>query len=56
MVGRQHLIEPLLHHGLAVGARDTHYGAVELVAMAFGQSLQCCECGGDDEEVGLGKV
>ena len=38
--GQQQLVEPLLHHRLAVGARYAHDRDAELVTMTFGQSLQ----------------
>ena len=33
---QQQLVQPLLDHRLAVGARDAHHGDVELVAVTLG--------------------
>ena len=52
-VGREHLIEPFLHHGLAIGARDAHYWYVELVAVALCKTLQGLQGVGDFKEVAL---
>ena len=37
---RKHLIQPFLHDGLTVRARDTHDGNTELITMALSQPLQ----------------
>ena len=39
-VGREHLVEPLLDHGLAVAARNAYDGDVELFSVALGKALQ----------------
>ena len=51
--GQEQLIEPLLDHRLAIGAGNAHHGDIELVAMAFGQSLQGCECRWHLQVVGI---
>ena len=38
--GREQLVEPLLHHRLAVGSGDAHDGDVELVTVSLCQSLE----------------
>ena len=41
--GRQHLIEPFLHHGLAVAARDADDGQVVFFAVALSEALQSAQ-------------
>ena len=49
----ENLIQPRLHHGLAIGARDAYHGDVELVTMALRQSLQGYQRVFHQQEVGI---
>ena len=52
-VGREQLVEPLLHHGLAVAARDAHHRNLETRPMVFGQLLQGFQRSGHHQVVGI---
>ncbi len=52
-VGREHLVQPLLDNGLAVGARDADDRDIELVAVTLGEALQSLEGVRHLEEVSL---
>ena len=52
---QQQLVEPLLDHRLAVGARDAHDRDGELVAMALSQPLQGSQRRSDTQEIGIRK-
>ncbi len=49
----ENLVQPLLHHGLAIGARDAYHGDVELVTMPLRQSLQGHQRVLHQQEVGI---
>ena len=54
VVCAEQLAQPLLHHRLAIAARDTHYGNLELCAVLLGKLLECGKRVAYKEEVGLG--
>ena len=52
----QQLIEPFLHHCLAITARNADYRYVEFVTMSLSQALKCLQCVDHLQEVGIGIV
>ena len=51
--GREQLVQPLLDHGLAIGAGYANYGYIEFITMAFGQALQSLQRIDHLQEIGF---